>query len=71
MMTSAIPITVQDNGDGFREGLNPSCDLTNLFLNSVAHAFLTMKAVPSHLGAGIRGRQCRNQFFRQWLRHES
>ena len=45
--------------------------LTNLFLNSVAHAFPDGQARRGRYpGAGIRQGQCRNHFFRQWLRHE-
>ena len=45
--------------------------LTNLFLNAVAHAFPGRQARRGrHPGAGVRQGQCRDHFFRQWLRHE-
>ena len=45
--------------------------LTNLFLNSVAHAFPDGRPGDGRYpGSGVRQGQCRNPLFRQWLRHE-
>jgi PAS domain S-box-containing protein len=45
--------------------------LTNLFLNSVAHAFQAGKAGAIDIKVQASEGQCRDCFFRRWLRHGS